>query len=122
MKPPYLAYLATPYSKYPSGPENAFRAAAHLAGRLLKAGVTVYSPITHTHPIAVHGELDPLDHKIWLPFDQLMMDRCDVLIVALMESWRESKGVQYEIEYFTKAGKPIFDLDPSTLSMVRRGI
>lgn len=115
-----LAYLATPYTKYPGGIENAFRAAAHLAGRLLKSGVHVYSPIAHGHAIATHGELDPLDHAIWLPFDQLMMARCDTLIVARLESWADSFGMRAEIEYFVAAKKPVFDLDPATLSMVRR--
>ena len=32
-----LIYLATPYSKYPSGLEMAFRDAAKLTGRLLTA-------------------------------------------------------------------------------------
>lgn len=116
-----ISYLATPYSKYADGIENAFRDAARLAGALLKTGVNVYSPICHTHPIAIYGRIDPLDHAIWLPFDQLMMDRCDNLIVAHMDGWEESKGVAYEIEYFRKAGKPIHDLvDLEKLKMVRR--
>lgn len=115
-----LAYLATPYTKYRAGPEQAFIDAAKLAGRLLIAGVNVYSPITHTHPIAVHGNLDPLDHAIWLPFDEAMMIAADVLIVARMDGWSESRGIAHEIQFFEESHKPIFDLDPATLLMVRR--
>lgn len=115
-----LAYLATPYTKYPHGPHIAFRHACKIAARLVQSGVNVYSPIAHTHPIAVHGGLDILDLTIWLPFDELMMSRCDTLIVAHMEGWQESKGIAHEIKFFLDAGKPIFDLDPQTLSMVRR--
>lgn len=115
-----LAYLATPYSRYPAGIEAAFQDAAALAARLLRAGILVYSPIAHTHPLAMYGLLDPLDH-IWLPFDELMMARCDTLIVAHMEGWRGSKGIAREIEFFKRAGKPIFDLpDITTCTLVRR--
>lgn len=115
-----LAYLATPYSKYPGGPPAAFVDASKLAAKLLVAGVRVYSPIAHTHPLAVYGNLDPLDHRLWLPFDEAMMAKADVLIVAHMVSWETSKGIAHEVEFFTRANKPIFDLDPVTLAMKRR--
>src|SRR5436309_1862842 len=60
-----LYYLATPYSKYPRGLTAAFEDAANLAARLLQVGFRVYSPIAHTHPLAVYGKIDPLDHAIW---------------------------------------------------------
>lgn len=116
-----LGYLATPYSKYPAGTTAAYFTAARIAAGLLRAGIPVYSPITHTHPIAVAGNLDPLDHSIWLPFDELMMARCDYLIVAHMDGWQESKGIAHEVEAFTLARKPIFDLpDIMTCELVRR--
>lgn len=116
-----LAYLATPYSKYMDGNlELAFRDAAALAAKLMLAGVKVYSPIAHTHPLAIYGDVDPLDRDIWLPFDEAMMSAADVLIVAHMKGWQASRGIAHEIEFFERAGKPIFDLDPNTLTMSRR--
>lgn len=116
-----LAYLATPYSRSPRGMRLAFVDASALAGRLLHAGIYVYSPIAHTHPVATYSDLDPLDHSIWLPFDELMMARCDTLIVAHMEGWQESKGLAHEVNYFERARKPIFDLpDVTTCALVRR--
>lgn len=114
-----LVYLASPYSKYPSGPEDAFKRISKLAGRLLRLGVNVYSPIAHTHPIAVHGSLDPLDHSIWLPFDAAIMGKSDAMLVAKMDGWQESKGIGHEIDVFTKAGKPIYYLDIETLEVRR---
>lgn len=111
-----LFYLATPYSKYPAGIDVAFVDAAKLAARLLKAGLKVYSPIAHTHPLAIHGKIDPLDHAIWLPFDEAMMRACDGLLVAHMDGWQQSKGVLHEIEFFTVASKPIFHLNIDTLA------
>ncbi len=115
-----LAYLATPYSRFPGGIYAAFEEAACLAGRLLQIGVKVYSPICHTHPISIYGNLDPLDHAIWMPFDEAMMRVCDILIVAHMASWETSKGIAMEVKYFEESEKRIFDLDPVTLVMTRR--
>jgi nucleoside 2-deoxyribosyltransferase len=116
-----LCYLATPYSRYKDGNlPLAFQDASKLAALLMQAGVKVYSPIAHTHPLAVYGNIDPLDHAIWLPFDEAMMKACQALLVAHMDGWEESKGIAYEITFFTNARKPIFDLDPSTLTMVKR--
>lgn len=116
-----LCYLATPYSKYKGGNlEAAFEDASQLAALLLAAGVRVYSPIAHTHPLAVYGGLDPLDHSIWLPFDEAMMEAADCLIVAHMDGWDQSYGIAHEVEFFTKRRKLIFDLDPVTLHVTPR--
>jgi len=106
-----LWYLATPYSKYPAGIEVAFQHAAKATADLLRAGVSVYSPIAHTHPVAVYGEVDPFDHDIWLPFDEAMMERANGIIVLKMETWDESRGIAHEIEVFKRAGKPVVYLD-----------
>ena len=115
-----LAYLASPYTRYRLGPVVAFQDVCKLSARLLIAGVNCYSPIVQTHYIAIHGALDALDHSIWLPFDEAMMAAADVLIVAHLEGWDESFGIEHEIKFFEDAGKPIFDLDPHTLIMARR--
>lgn len=100
-------YLATPYSKYPHGIEEAFKLACREAARLIRAGIRVYSPIAHTHPIAVHGEIDPYAHSIWLPADAPFMRHAYGLIVLKAESWEASYGIGEEIKAFAAAGKPI---------------
>jgi hypothetical protein len=100
-------YLASPYSRFPDGPEAAFREVCRAAACLIRAGVRLYSPIAHTHPIATHGGIDPLDHSIWLPVDKPFMDAAAGLIVCKMPSWTASVGMAHEIEAFTEAGKPI---------------
>lgn len=113
-----LCYLATPYTKYRAGINTAFAEAARIAALLLTTGVRVYSPIAHTHPLAIYGNLDPLDHSIWLPFDEAMMDAADCLIVARMDGWEESYGIKHEIEFFARDSKPIVHIDPVTLKIV----
>lgn len=115
--PPTLHYLATPYSKYPHGITHAYLDACRLAARLIQAGMVSYSPIAHTHPIAIHGHIDPLDHSVWLPFDEVMMSRCDELLVAQMDGWDDSDGIAYEIGFFTLAHKPVRFLNPDDLAI-----
>lgn len=104
-------YLATPYSKYPAGLEFACAHACNAAGQLLAAGVHVYSPIAHTHPIALHGGLDPFSHDMFLPLDEKIMQHARGALVVMMPGWKASKGVMWEIEYFAKAVKPVVYLE-----------
>jgi len=101
-------YLATPYSKYADGLEAAFIEAAKATAFFVKNGVRVYSPIAHTHPVAVHGGLDPLDHAIWLPADRPFMETAYGLVVVKMPGWDASYGIGEEIKVFTAARKPVF--------------
>lgn len=116
-----LTYLATPYTKYAKGIEWAFIDAATLAGRLLRCGVPIYCPIAHCHPLSLYAQIDPLAHSVWLPFNETMLAKADVLAVAHMPGWDQSYGVAQEVKFFEDHGKPIFDLDPVDLRMVRRG-
>lgn len=110
-----LLYVGTPYSKYPLGQDAAFVEAARVTARLMQSGLKVYSPIVHTHPMAVHGGIDALNHDIWLPFDRAMMDKSDAMIVVKMDEWERSVGLEHEIRVFIEAGKPIYFVSPTTL-------
>lgn len=102
-----LFYVASPYSKYEGGIQSAFVDISKACAELLRRGIAVYSPIAHTHPIAIYGNLDPYDHAMWMPLDHFLMKAADGCIVMMMPGWQESKGVQIEIAEFEKAGKPI---------------
>ncbi len=115
-----LVYLASPYSKYPDGIEVAFKRISLVAANCLRAGVRVYSPIVHCHPISMHGGIDALDHAIWIPFNLIMVQKSDVLLVAMMDTWDASFGVTDEIKKFVLANKPIYYLDPNTLMVSQR--
>lgn len=108
-------YLATVYTKHPDGIYVAFLDACEITAKLLKRGLKVFSPIVHTHPVAIHGDIEPLDHEFWLNVDSMMMDKMDALMVAKMTNWQDSYGIGCEIKTFRQAGKPIYFLDPLTL-------
>ncbi len=104
-------YVATPYSGHPKGLNVAFKEACAATASLLRHGIRVYSPIAHTHPIALEGALDPFDHDIWLPADGPLMQAAVGIIVVRMAGWDKSIGIAHEISQFKKAGKPVLYLE-----------
>jgi hypothetical protein len=104
-------YLATPYSKHPDGKDSAFEQAAATAAFFINLGIPIFCPISHTHPIAVKGQMDQDDHDIWLPADQPFIDAASGLIVVMMPSWEYSYGIDEEIKEFEAAGKPVLYME-----------
>jgi hypothetical protein len=105
-------YLASPYSKYPGGPDRACADVCLLAARMFMAGVSVFSPIAHTHAIAVAGDLAG-HFEQWAAFDEAMIAASEGVIVAMMQGWRESSGIAAEIEIAQRLGKPVRYMDTS---------
>lgn len=100
-------YLASPYSKYPGGIDRAHLSACALAGALMKRGIPVYSPIAHSHPIAIAAKIDPFSHDFWLPVCLPTMQAARGAIIAEFPSWEQSKGMAWEIEWFEKQERPV---------------
>ena len=92
-----MIYLATPYSNPDKAVRLArFEYACRIAGRLMAAGHVVFSPIAHTHPIAVRSDL-PLDWEYWQRFDREFLKVSEKMVVVMMDGWRESKGISAEV-------------------------
>lgn len=105
-------YLASPYSKYPHGLDAAYELAVRACGLLMQHGISVYSPIVHTHPIASMCQMDPRDLEIWLPIDGPMIAASHGMIALMAESWAQSEGMLKEREACEAAGKPIVYMVP----------
>lgn len=100
-------YLACPYTDPdPHIMEERFQAVNRVAGDLMRQGALVFSPISHTHPIAVACEL-PREFSFWEAYDRTFIDWCDELWVYQGEGWKESVGVNLEIEYATRTDKKV---------------
>ena len=108
-------FLSTPYSKFPGGLDAAYRAACEQTALLVRAGIPCFSPIAHTHGIAVHGDIDPTDHAIWLPADMPFMEAAVGMIVCKLPTWECSDGILAEIAAFYGAGKPVVFMEPDEL-------
>ena len=96
-------YLAIPYT----GNENqSFKVANLVAGVLMQQGHIVFSPISHTHPIAIECDL-PKGWEYWKAFDESFISFCDEIHIIKLTGYEKSKGVNGEIEIAKRIGKPI---------------
>ena len=102
-----MIYLATPYSHPdPEVMEQRFQQACKVAGKLMGQGHIVFSPIAHTHPIAVEGNLDR-GWGFWGKFDYEFVSFSEEVWVVKMDGWDTSRGVAAEIKLATELGKPV---------------
>jgi len=102
-----ISYLASPYSS----PSPALRRARYIAAvvatkELMQQGKVVYSPIVHWHMQTTMFDL-PFDYLTWKGQNDPMMDVSGELLILQIEGWKESKGVQNEIQVFKNNNKPI---------------
>lgn len=103
-----LMYLASPYShKDINVCVERFRAICRFAAKAIAEGYNVYSPIAHSHSIAMHGEVDHLAHELWMKQDMVMLPRCDELWVCMMDGWENSDGMKMEIAYAKEHDIPV---------------
>jgi hypothetical protein len=106
-----MIYLASPYSHPdPAVREQRFRDACRAAVTLMRKGRFIFSPIAHSHSLAEFGL--PGDWDFWERIDREHLWRCDRLVVLMLDGWRESVGVQAEIEIAEKLGLPVEYLPP----------
>jgi len=102
-----LIYIASPYSHESQNVmRDRFHAVCEYAGRMMQAGKVVYSPIAHSHPIAMRVGL-PTDWEYWEKFDRVMLQRCTELHVLQIEGWYESEGVRAEVCMAEQLGLPV---------------
>ena len=116
---PGLIYLASPYTKYPTGREAAFQEASRLTAVMLEHDFNVFGPITYSHPLTPFLRARTVDqeHEFWMRIDREIFRKCDAIVVAMMEGWPSSKGVTEEIAWFRWANRPVWFLDPETLEL-----
>ena len=94
-----MVYLASPYSHADKAVEEArFLAAVKACGWLMNNIPDVqmfYSPIAHTHPIAVNCVM-PGDWLFWMNCDKAVLSRCSEIWVFCIPGWTTSTGVTAE--------------------------
>ncbi len=101
-------YLATPYShKDPAVRQARFEAVTKAAGELIAQDHHVFSPITHSHPIALAHPDMPTHYEYWREFNEWMIANSEALVVYEIDGWRESVGVAAEIAYAERSRKRV---------------
>ena len=106
-----LVYLATPYTKYEQGLDQAYADACRITESLIVRGVRAFCPIAHGHSLK---GLSPGAVSMWYWYNEGFMRKADALVVGCLHGWAESDGVAHEMATFLEAGKPRYLLNPST--------
>lgn len=101
-----MIYLASPYTHDdPKVRAERWIAVCKECARLMSRGIKVFSPIAHTHPIALQGLRG--DWDFWKSYDSQFLEWCSELWVLMLEGWEDSVGIKEEIELAKCMGKPI---------------
>jgi len=108
-------YVATPYTNYATGHDAAAHDAARISAKLMRLGLSVMSPIVHSHAVAQAGDLDKVDQGFWQRMDQPWVDVAEACIVVTLPGWDTSRGVAHEVASFLAAGKPVVYLEPAEI-------
>ena len=82
-----------------------FQTVCHAAAELMRSGQHVFSPIAHSHPIATYGL--PTDWSYWEAYGRWHLERCDEVLVLMLDGWQVSVGVAAEIAIATELGKAV---------------
>ena len=119
---PDLIYLATLFTHSEHYMQEArFILVTRVAAKMMGEGKYVFSPITHTYPIAEMGKL-PGGWEYWEGYDRCMIAACDKLMVLRLPGWETSTGVQAEIRIAQDHGIPVeyidYDLIPTIEEVV----
>ena len=109
-----LIYLACPYS-HPDGNtrQARFEAVCRAAARLMSEGHCVFSPLSHSHPIAEYSGLEPMDHDLWAQQDEALLARCSMLYILTLDGWSDSVGVKREMTYAMHHDIPVHFIAPT---------
>jgi hypothetical protein len=115
--PRNLTYLASPYTDNdPAVMKDRYIQVTKCAANLIQKGIRVYSPLTHSVPMVIHGDL-PDEWDFWSSHDKAFIEHCNQMFVLTLPGWTKSKGVQAEIDYARPLGIKIFLIDKDSYSL-----
>jgi hypothetical protein len=101
-----LVYLASPYTHRNSAVSEArFVEAVLCCGWMMthRKDTFFYSPIAHTHPVAMRVKL-PIEWEFWAAFDECLVSKCDEVWVLCVPGFTRSTGINAERKLAKKFG------------------
>lgn len=114
LKPDMLGYLAAPYSaKDKAVTRRRIAIFAKCDAALMARGIKTASPLLKDM-ILQHANL-PGDWAYWGEYSEMMLGRLDVVIVLMIDGWKESEGVRAEIDLAIERGIPVVFVNPAEL-------
>jgi hypothetical protein len=101
-----LAYLAAPYThKDQSVTRERMRRFHAIDAQLMNQGVFTVSPLLKDTIVVTHGIAGTWDY--WKEYSQVLLRRCDKMIVLMFPGWESSVGVQTEIQIAMEFNIPV---------------
>jgi hypothetical protein len=100
-------FLASPYThKDKEVMASRYEAALAASAKLIKEGNIVFSPIVHSHPIAVVYDL-PKDYKFWQAYtNSFILQWAEAFSILCLQDWEDSVGIGDESILARKVGLP----------------
>jgi len=110
-------YISNPYNGTDEQKNERAETAAKVCGLLLKMGVHAWSPIVHNHAMLRTFNTFTLEERrtLMLAFDFSLLRASKGMIVLEIEGWRNSFGVQAEINLCKELSLPVKYLRPLDL-------
>jgi hypothetical protein len=105
-------YLASPYTHAdPAIRLFRYHEVMRATAWCLCNNIYVYSPILHTHQLAIDHDL-PFSHEFWEAYNRIMIDASAGVLILDIDGVYESKGVNGEYNYALRTEKRIEILRP----------
>jgi hypothetical protein len=102
-----LIYLASPYTHDdPLVMQERYELVCEYTAKLKRAGRYVFSPIAHCHGPALYGL--PREYEYWKGYCELMLPKCDEMLVLMLDGYEESKGISGEVALAKELGMPLW--------------
>lgn len=106
-----MIYLASPYTHPdPAVREARFEAACRAVIHLVRQGETVFSPVVHSHPLALRGLRG--DWHFWEATDRAFLACAQELRILKLDGWEKSVGVTAERQIAADLGLPVSCMEP----------
>jgi len=105
-----MIYLASPFSHdNPWERERRALEVSELASKLMIKGYPIYCPIMNWWQCAKIQKFPP-DFEWWMSLDCHFLSKCDAIFIAMMDGWRDSKGVQCERNFAVGHDMPRYNV------------
>lgn len=107
-----FTYLASPYSHPdPAVREERFKAVCRVAAFLMRKGAVIFSPIAHSHCVETIGMHAVESGEFWKRQDVPLLGHASELAVLMLDGWRESQGLRWEIAMAKSLRIPVVYVD-----------
>lgn len=113
-----LVYLAIPYT-HPQAAvrKERYKLVTEIAAYYSKKGHIIFSPITHSHPMAINHNM-PGTWDFWKKIDLEFLSHCHMMMIVALPDWKESVGVLAEKKFAEENGINVVFINPKNFQIM----